>query len=1318
MKYHSRHLSASLSCLAVVCLVCCHSEETVKSEEQHYLNLYKSITEIPEVTSEEIAAAESLKNNYEFFTFGMIPTTESFMKDDGRHGGYIALLCEWLSSLFDIPFNLALMAPGELQEKLNSREIDFSGNVTPTEERRKIYNITDTIAERKLIKIRLEGSRSTDEISEERPVKYALSADIPAEASIAAVIDEGTYELIYASNFSQAYNILVSGKADAYISTNIAESAFIDYDNVIIEDFFPLIFSPISIATAKNELQPVISVINKALRNGAMPYLSYLYNKGYEEYKKHKLFSWLTSDERAYIGRMSGTGIPVTAFNSNYPLSFYNERENEWQGIYFDLLGEISALTGLVFEVAHNEKTAWPEIYEIMTNGKAAFIPELTKTKEREENFIWSKTVFSNDYYALISKSEHHNITLFEILHENVGVARNTNYAAMFRQWFPSHNKIVEYDGIDNAIKGLMEDEVDLVMTTQRRLMHLTHYQEIVGYKANLIFNQPIETRFAFNKNETLLKSIIDKSSKLINIDGINIHWTQKTYDYRVKLIEAQRPLLFGAIVLTLIVLILILSMFYRSHDDKKKLAQMVAKTNEANRLKNVSIISMETILNSIDAMIYVTNPETSEILFINDTMKKHYKIKGNCVGKKCYELMQKDLDRPCDFCPCHQLNKEPSKPIVWEEHSTLTKRIYHNTDRYIDWPNGQTVHMQHSVDTTELVAAREFAERSSRYKSSFLANMSHEIRTPMNAILGIAEIQLHNEDLQPEIQSAFNKIYESGDLLVNIINDILDLSKIDAGKLELSAVKYDIPSLINDTAQLNCLRFESKPIIFTLNVDENTPHYFCGDELRIKQILNNVLSNAFKYTSEGKIEFYVSFEPDESDDESAILIFRVSDTGQGMTNKQIHTLFDEYSRFNIDHNRDVTGTGLGMSITMRLIDLMNGTIDVESEPNKGSVFTIKIPQKRAGPEICGQEAVKRLKNFHFQGPSVIKKAQFFRDYMPYGSVLIVDDVESNIYVSKGMLIPYGLNIDTASSGFDAIEKIKNGNVYDIIFMDHMMPKMDGIETVKILRGMNYTNSIVALTANAIIGRAEMFIRNGFDGFISKPIDSRELNSLLNDLIRDKKSPEVVEEARLKQGEFEIKMKNMIITSQNTKINTEKETLVIRDIDNAVKVLEDFKDKLNQLDNSETELYITTVHGIKSVLTNIGEKELSETAYKLEKAGVRHEYDTIAGETESFLNELKQLGKKVKMLKNEAESNYISLKISAEDDIYLREKFTEIKNSCESFDKKSAKAALDDLRLKTWTSDVNAVLDEIALHILHSAFKKAAQCVQNFLVHV
>jgi signal transduction histidine kinase/diacylglycerol kinase family enzyme/DNA-binding NarL/FixJ family response regulator len=402
---------------------------------------------------------------------------------------------------------------------------------------------------------------------------------------------------------------------------------------------------------------------------------------------------------------------------------------------------------------------------------------------------------------------------------------------------------------------------------------------------------------------------------------------------------------------------------------------------------------------------------------------------------------------------------------------------------------------------TRDLEEQTEIAINASKTKSRFLATMSHEIRTPMNAIIGISEILKARSDLQAEVRSGIDKIHHSGKNLLGIINDILDLSKAETGKLEIVPTEFSLPSLINDTVQLNIVRIGSKPIKFTMSLSDNLPEKLIGDELRIKQILNNILSNAFKYTDKGSVRFDISGEKSEA---GFMVVFTVSDTGQGMHEEELQTLFDEYSRFNKIANRKTEGAGLGMNITGQLISLMGGTIGVKSKFGEGSVFSVSLPLEVL-PEtrVISENIINRLQSFTFgETEKVGERRKEIREYFPDKSVLVVDDVETNLYVAEGLLKPYGLGIETAMSGFEAIDIISFGKTFDIIFMDHMMPEMDGIETVEKIRKMGYTLPIVALTANAIVGNEAIFKESGFDDFLSKPIDVRDLNRILVRFLR------------------------------------------------------------------------------------------------------------------------------------------------------------------------------------------------------------------------
>jgi PAS domain S-box-containing protein len=614
-----------------------------------------------------------------------------------------------------------------------------------------------------------------------------------------------------------------------------------------------------------------------------------------------------------------------------------------------------------------------------------------------------------------------------------------------------------------------------------------------------------------------------------------------------------------------------------------------------------------------------------------------------------------------------------------------------------------------------EIEAALVEARQANRAKSEFLTHVSHEIRTPMNAVLGTAEIQLQKETHPPDTEEAFNTIVNSGSLLLSLINDILDISKIEAGRLEVISAKYDIPSLIYDTIQINLLRYENKPIEFILKIDENTPLYLSGDELRIRQVLNNLLSNAFKYTEKGTIQLAVSAEMGPETDDRFFLVLSISDTGQGLEKGQIDKLWDAYSRFNMDTNRNIAGTGLGLNITRQIVDLMNGEITVKSVFGKGSTFTVRLPQERIGPATCGPGLAENLRKNSLTNLSKAKRVRIIHEYMPYGSVLIVDDVGSNLYVAKGLMLPYGLKIETATCGSIAVEKIKAGKVYDIIFMDHMMPKMDGMEATKIIRSMGYTNSIVALTANAVAGQAELFLANGFDAFISKPIDSRELNSTLNSLVRDKHPPEAVLAARMQKGQKNTS--HVGISTDNLEINPELAAAFADDVNNALNVLEEILPKINTPAGNKIKLFTTTVHGMKSALANLGERELSAMAYRLEEAGNREDMEAIAEEVQVFVNSLRVIVDKFKLEQQSGDRQY-----SQEDAAFLKEKVKKILYACDEIDIPAAKSAVADMKQKTWPPDISAGIDEITNHLLRGNLDQvelaAKNAINNFAAYV
>ena len=540
-----------------------------------------------------------------------------------------------------------------------------------------------------------------------------------------------------------------------------------------------------------------------------------------------------------------------------------------------------------------------------------------------------------------------------------------------------------------------------------------------------------------------------------------------------------------------------------RVQNQIKLLEQFRANKNDMNQMTS----RIEAIIGNLPGMAYscLYDYPLFSLIFVSEGSKELIGYTPEeLIGKKnMYQAMIhpddiQDIVRKCEETLERGLLYENTNRLVMQDGTI--KWVWERS-RVMKWNSDGTPHSVEGYvfDITEQKQL-EATEMVSRAKSAFLANMSHELRTPLNVVIGLTDLILADNNLAANVLENLQKISNAGNTLLGIVNDILDFSKIETGKLALIPAEYHIASLLNDVIALINTRLGEKPITFSLTISDDLPKRLYGDDLRIKQILNNLLSNALKYTHSGTIELSVFCT--SSNEEDVWLEIEVRDTGIGISDENLKKLFVDYFQVESQVNRKIEGTGLGLSISKKLVQMMDGEISVESEYGKGSVFRVRIRQGYVDNISIGPDLAENLRKFRYTEDKRIISKKLVRPDLSYAKVLVVDDMQNNLDVASGLLGKYKMQVDCVLSGQEAVERIRFGKpVYNVVFVDHMMPGMDGIEAANAIRALDTkyarTIPIIALTANAIQGTEHLFYANGFQAFLSKPIDIMKLDSVI-----------------------------------------------------------------------------------------------------------------------------------------------------------------------------------------------------------------------------
>ena len=497
-----------------------------------------------------------------------------------------------------------------------------------------------------------------------------------------------------------------------------------------------------------------------------------------------------------------------------------------------------------------------------------------------------------------------------------------------------------------------------------------------------------------------------------------------------------------------------------------------------------------------------------------------------------------------------------------------------------------------------KLNVTKEEAETANTAKTDFLSSMSHEIRTPLNAIIGFSQA-LAKEDISGRAKDEIKDILTASNNLLDIVNGILDISKIEANKIEIVNVDYSTRKLIKDTSSLINARIGSKLIDFKMEIDEKLPKVLHGDSMRVKQILINLLTNAVKYTKEGHIKLTIKAA---KRNENCRLTIIVEDTGIGMTEEDLEKIFTKFQRFNMNKNVNVEGTGLGMAITKGLVEMMNGEISVQSKYGKGSIFTVEIDQQFSTKKVeeIEEQVESNIETFNAAGQKV----------------MVVDDNKINLKVAERLLREYNVSVELVVSGKECINRILDGKKYDLIFLDIMMPKMKGPEVLQNLRNIiGFKTPVVALTADVISGMEEKYISQGFDDCLPKPIIEEELYHILRKYLKENKnaSKEITSNELSKAAKGSLK-----ILEQNG-VNVKQGLELLKDIEmyniTITEFFEELEEKIFQLEtyknNKDLDSYSILAHSLKTEARYLGFNDLADMSYEHELASKENNLDFV-----------------------------------------------------------------------------------------------------------
>ena len=499
---------------------------------------YASYRDIPGVTKDEIMAIEDLKYEYDHFMVVNLPSTEGFMLSDGTCAGFAPMFSELLSDLFGITFIQEFHPYDYMIRGLDNHTIDFTSSFTPTPERMEHYQMTHSIAERLLGVVVYGDPEKIKDENDINGLKAGFYADTINAQFLMDRYPELWFEIVNLQDFQEVVESFISGVIDVFIVDANMVYDFNIYPGFYSKILFPLVYTPVSLATANPAFEPIISVVNKYIAAGGIDHLYALYKAGNYEYAKYELGRSFTWEEESYLENLAANGvkIPIALEHDNYPVSFYDQNIKKFEGIAPDILAEINKITGIEFDIVTTGNTTWSEILGKLKEGEAALVSELRYSPERQDDYLWTDHPYAVSSYIFMSKADYPDLEMYQVLRATVGIVRNTIYDELYNEWFPGSANVIYYNAQEDALSALEKGEVDLLMESEYALLAQMNFREKPGYKINIQLRSPAaESFFGFNKNEEILRSIFSKSQNYIDCDAMVKAWSSRTYDYAEK---------------------------------------------------------------------------------------------------------------------------------------------------------------------------------------------------------------------------------------------------------------------------------------------------------------------------------------------------------------------------------------------------------------------------------------------------------------------------------------------------------------------------------------------------------------------------------------------------------------------------------------------------------------------------------------------------------------------------------------------------------------------------------------------------------------